>query len=121
MRARLRLRSTGSSPPMPTRLSNTAPAATSSTASLSAKSCARPKARPTPPSSTSCSRRSWLDSAMRHWTLDDIPWDRFDRGKVDLDVMRIVKAASLVEYNGGAYAHHLCRIFHDDPDFRRAA
>jgi len=58
---------------------------------------------------------------MRHWTLDDIPWDRFDRGKVDLDVMRIVKAASLVEYNGGAYAHHLCRIFHDDPDFRRAA
>lgn len=58
---------------------------------------------------------------MPHWTLDDIPWDHFDRGKLDPDVVRIVKAASLVEYNGGAYAHHLCRIFHDDPDFQRAA
>ena len=58
---------------------------------------------------------------MGSWTLDDIPWDRFDRGKFDPDVVRIVKAASLVEYNGGAYAHHLCRIFHDDPDFQRAA
>jgi len=55
------------------------------------------------------------------WTLDDIPWDRFDRSKLDSDVVRIVKAASLVEYNGGAYAHHLCRIFHDDPDFQRTA
>src|ERR1700751_2113280 len=58
---------------------------------------------------------------MGRWTLDDIPWDRFDRSKLDADVVRIVKAASLVEYNGGAYAHHLCRIFHDDPDFQRAA
>ena len=58
---------------------------------------------------------------MRHWTLDDIPWDRFDRGKLDPDIVPIVKAASLVEYNGAAYAHHLCRVFHDDPDFQRAA
>ena len=58
---------------------------------------------------------------MRHWTLDDIPWDCFDRSKLDPDIVRIVKAASLVEYNGGAYARHLCRIFHDDPDFRRSA
>jgi rubrerythrin len=58
---------------------------------------------------------------MGSWALDDIPWDRFDGGKLDPDVVRIVKAASLVEYNGGAYAHHLCRIFHDDPDFQRAA
>ncbi len=58
---------------------------------------------------------------MGYWTLDDIPWERFDRSKLDPDVVRIVKAASLVEYNGGAYAQHLCRIFHDDPDFRRTA
>jgi len=58
---------------------------------------------------------------MRYWTLDDIPWDRFDRSKLDPDIVRIVKAASLVEYNGAAYAHHLCRIFYDDPDFQRAA
>jgi len=58
---------------------------------------------------------------MGHWTLDDIPWDRFDCGELDPDVVRIVKAASLVEYNGAAYAHHLCRIFDDDPDFQQAA
>jgi hypothetical protein len=58
---------------------------------------------------------------MGHWTLDDIPWDGFDRSKLDLGIVRIIKAASLVEYNGGAYAHHLCRIFHDDPNFQRAA
>jgi hypothetical protein len=58
---------------------------------------------------------------MGSWTLDEIPWDRFDRSKLDADIVRIVKAASLVEYNGGAYAHHLCRIFDDDPDFQRTA
>jgi rubrerythrin len=58
---------------------------------------------------------------MGYWTLDDIPWERFDRSKLEPDVVRIVKAASLVEYNGGAYAHHLCRIFHDDADFQRTA
>jgi hypothetical protein len=58
---------------------------------------------------------------MSSWTLDDVPWDRFDRGKLDPDIVRIVKAASLVEYNGAAYAHHLCRIFADDPDFQRTA
>src|SRR5262249_42639871 len=58
---------------------------------------------------------------MGHWALDDIPWDLFDRNKVDPEIVRIVKAASLVEYNGGAYAHHLCRIFHDDPDFQQDA
>jgi len=58
---------------------------------------------------------------MGHWALDDIPWDRFDRGKVDPEIVRIVKAASLVEFNGGAYAHHLCRIFHDDPNFQQDA
>jgi hypothetical protein len=58
---------------------------------------------------------------VRHWTLNDIPWDRFDCSKLSPGVVEIVKAASLVEYNGAAYAHHLCRIFHDDPDFQRAA
>jgi rubrerythrin len=55
------------------------------------------------------------------WTLDSIPWDRFDRSKLEPDIVQIVKAASLVEYNGAAYAHHLCRIFHDDPDFQQDA
>src|SRR6267154_1730218 len=53
--------------------------------------------------------------------LGDIHWDRFDRGSLDPEIVRTVKAACLVEYNGGAYAHHLCRIFHDDPDFQQSA
>jgi hypothetical protein len=58
---------------------------------------------------------------MGSWTLDDVPWDRFDRTKLDPELVRIVKAASLVEFNGGAYAHHLCLIFADDPEFQEAA
>ena len=55
------------------------------------------------------------------WTLDDIPWQHFDRAKLDPELVRIVKAASLVEHNGGAYAHHLCLIFADDPEFQDTA
>jgi rubrerythrin len=58
---------------------------------------------------------------MRSWTLDDIAWDCFDCSKLDREIVRIVKAASLVESNGGAYAHHLCRVFHDDPGFQQIA
>lgn len=55
------------------------------------------------------------------WTLDEIAWDRFDRNRVDPEIVKLVKAASLVEYNGAAYAHHLCRIFDDDRDFQQNA
>lgn len=58
---------------------------------------------------------------MAAWTLDDIPWERFDPAKLDPEIVRIVKAASLVEHNGAAYAHHLCLIFADDPEFQRTA
>src|SRR5260221_6397153 len=58
---------------------------------------------------------------MGGWTLDDIPWDRFARDRLDPELVRIVKAASLVEHNGGAYAHHLCRICADDPEFQETA
>jgi rubrerythrin len=55
------------------------------------------------------------------WTLDEIAWNRFDHTAVDPEIVKLVKAASLVEYNGAAYAHHLCRIFDDDPDFQESA
>ncbi len=58
---------------------------------------------------------------MGRWALDDIPWDRFDRTQLDPEIVRIVKAAALVEYNGGAYAHHLCRVFADDSTFQASA
>src|SRR5579864_4203495 len=58
---------------------------------------------------------------MGSWTLDDIHWEQFDRSQLDPELLCIVKAASLVEHNGAAYAHHLCRIFADDPEFQAAA
>jgi hypothetical protein len=58
---------------------------------------------------------------MGLWTLDDIPWHRFEPDKLDPEIVRIVKAASLVEHNGAAYAHHLCQVFADDPEFQETA
>jgi hypothetical protein len=58
---------------------------------------------------------------MGTWTLDDIPWQNFDAGKLDPEIVRLVKAASLVEYNGAVYAQHLCRVFADDNGFQTSA
>ena len=55
------------------------------------------------------------------WTLDDIPWDRFDPTRVDPETVKVVKAASLVEHNGEDYATYLCNVFDDDPEFQGAA
>jgi rubrerythrin len=58
---------------------------------------------------------------MGFWTLDDIPWNELDRSKVDPEILRTVKAASLVEQNGADYAQYLCNVFHDDPEFQTVA
>jgi rubrerythrin len=55
---------------------------------------------------------------MKHWTLDDIPWDRFDRTKVDPDILRLAKAAAMVEQNGTDYGIYLNNVFADDHEFR---
>ena len=57
----------------------------------------------------------------RHWTLEDFPWDRFDPDKVDADQVRIVRAASLVEYNADDYVTYLCNVFENDQAFSEAA
>ena len=59
--------------------------------------------------------------AMKHWTIEDVPWDRFDPGKIDPDVVPLVKAAAMVERNGTDYAAYLHGVFADDPAFRDAA
>lgn len=56
-----------------------------------------------------------------NWTLEEIPWDRFDPTKVDPDILKLVKAASLVEHNGGDYATYLCNVFQGDSEFQEAA
>jgi rubrerythrin len=58
---------------------------------------------------------------MGHWTLDDIPWDRFAPERVDPDLAAVAKAASLVEHNSADYADYLCNVFADDPEFQAAA
>ena len=52
---------------------------------------------------------------MGNWTLETIAWDRFDASKVDPEILRNIKAAALVERNGGDYGIYLGRVFADDP------
>ncbi len=59
--------------------------------------------------------------AYRHWTLDDIPWDRFEPAKVDPEIVKIIKAAAMVEFNAADYVAYLESVFGDDPAFREAA
>lgn len=58
---------------------------------------------------------------MAHWTLDDIPWQQFDRAHARPDLVSLAKAASMVEYNGGDYARYLCEVFSDDEEFQALA
>ena len=54
----------------------------------------------------------------RHWTLDDIAWDQFDPAKVSPEILKLMKAAALVEYNGNDYAAYLRNVFPDDHEFQ---
>ncbi len=56
--------------------------------------------------------------SYQHWQIADLPWNRFDPAKVDPDLLKIVKAAALVEYNASDYATYLCNVFPDDAGFR---
>jgi len=56
-----------------------------------------------------------------HWKISDLPWDQFDSSKVETNVLEIIKAASLVEFNAHDYAAYLCNVFPDDAKFQEAA
>ncbi len=58
---------------------------------------------------------------MKHWRIDEVAWDQFDRSRIDPEVVAIVKAAAMVERNGTDYGTYLNRVFHDDPAFCAAA
>ncbi len=58
---------------------------------------------------------------MGTWTLDDIPWHRFDATKVDPDLVTVAKTASLIEHNAADYASYLRSVFADDEEFTAAA
>lgn len=54
---------------------------------------------------------------MPRWTADDIAWDAFDKAKLDQDLLKLVKAASLTEFNAAQYTRYLHNIFQDDAEF----
>ncbi len=55
-----------------------------------------------------------------HWTLADIPWDRFDPTAVEPELLRAVKAAALVEGNAADYVTYLCKISGEDAALKAA-
>lgn len=57
---------------------------------------------------------------MGHWKLDDIKWDQFNADAVDLRLLELVKAASLVEANSGDYVTYLNRVFNNDARVKAA-
>ena len=57
----------------------------------------------------------------KHWTLDDIPWERFDASRVDPDHAALARAASMVEANAHHYTDYLCNVFAGDAEFCAAA
>jgi rubrerythrin len=59
--------------------------------------------------------------ADRHWTLNDIPWERFDRSQVNADLLKVVQTAAMVERNGADYGQYLTNVFVGDADFQSAA
>lgn len=57
---------------------------------------------------------------MGNWTLQDINWKAFDPSKIDVDMLKVVKAAALVEYNATDYQTYLKNVFREDIDFQKA-
>ena len=58
---------------------------------------------------------------MKHWDIEAVAWHDFEPAKVDRSLVPLVKAAAMVERNGGDYAIYLDHVFPDDAAFRAAA
>jgi rubrerythrin len=54
---------------------------------------------------------------MPRWTEDDIAWSDFDPEKLTPDHLKLVRAASLTEYNAARYTQYLKNVFAGDGDF----
>lgn len=56
--------------------------------------------------------------SLPHWDMNEIDYSKIDMSKVTPDLLKVVKAAALVEYNAVAYSSYLERVFADDPAFQ---
>ncbi len=61
------------------------------------------------------------EKARPSWTLDDVPWERFDSSRVDPGHLKAVKGACMVEHHSDDYVAYLCSVFHGDPAFQAEA
>ncbi len=57
----------------------------------------------------------------QHWKIADLPWDQLQPAKVNADLLKVIKAAALVEYGANAYADYLCKVFDGDAEFQQHA
>ncbi len=55
--------------------------------------------------------------AKKNWSLSDVPWAQFDASRVCPEILKVVKAAALVEYNAHDYATYLSNVFAGDEEF----
>lgn len=56
----------------------------------------------------------------RTWSLDTIDWNAFVPGKVDPDLLPVIRTAALVEANAADYVVYLRNVFAGDDRFRAA-
>lgn len=56
-----------------------------------------------------------------HWRYEELPWDSLDRSRIDSELVPLIKAAALVEFNADDYTAYLCNIFKEDTGFCEAA
>ncbi len=56
--------------------------------------------------------RDWRVQQM--WTIEELPWDELDPARVSPELLSIIKAAALVEYNAVEYGKYLCQVFAGD-------
>ena len=60
-------------------------------------------------------------NSVFHQLLQFVPWDRFDRSKLDPEMVKAAKAACMVEHHSADYGAYLRSVFPDDPEFCAAA
>lgn len=53
------------------------------------------------------------------WTVDQLPWAKFDRTKVDAKLLPVIKAAAVIEQNIDVYATYLWNVFRGDRAMQR--
>jgi len=58
---------------------------------------------------------------MKRWGPDDIPWQNFDPALLDGDILKLVKAAAMVERNAADYTQYLKAVFRAEPAFLAVA